>query len=200
MKLLDLLGDAAAIAANPVMGLAKVALDVAPEIASLFGDDAEKAVGKLADTVRAVTGTDDPAQAREALADPNLVFQLRSQAQVFAHDERMQEMANAVTTLTATLADRQNARARDSEFIKARRSNVRANVLLVTAGMGIIGGIAFMVFGHVDGNTAVGGCIISVVTLLAGKFATAFDFEFGGSADAEQARTLLAHAPPINGR
>jgi len=197
MKLLDLLGDAAAIATNPVVGLAKVALDVAPDIAGLFGDDAEKAVGKLADTVRAVTGTDDPVQAREALADPNLVFQLRSQAQVFAHEERMQEMANAVATLTATLTDRQNARARDSEFIKAGRNNVRANVLLITAGAGIVGGIAFMVFGHVDGNTAVGGCIISVVTLLAGKFATAFDFEFGGSADSEQTRTLLAQAPPI---
>lgn len=77
MNLLDLLGDAAAIAATPVAGLAKVALDVAPDIASLFGDDAEKAVSKLADTVRAITGTDDPAQARKALADPNLVFQLR---------------------------------------------------------------------------------------------------------------------------
>lgn len=197
MKLLDLLGDAAAIAANPVVGLAKVALDVAPDIAGLFGDDAEKAVSKLAETVRAVTGTDDPVQAREVLADPTLVFQLRFQAQVFAHEERMQEMANAVTTLTATLGDRQNARARDTEFIKAGRSNVRANVLLVTAGAGIVGGIAFMVFGHVDGNTAVGGCIISVVTLLAGKFATAFDFEFGGSADSEQTRTLLAQAPPI---
>jgi hypothetical protein len=54
-----------------------------------------------------------------------------------------------------------------------------------------------MVFGHVDGNTAVGGCIISVVTLQAGKIATTFDFEFGGSADAEQTRTLLAQAPPI---
>jgi hypothetical protein len=70
-------------------------------------------------------------------------------------------------------------------------------VLLVTAGLGIVGGIGFMVFGHVDGNTAVGGCIISVVTLLAGKFATAFDFEFGGSADSEQTRNLLAQAPPI---
>nr|CAM74319.1 conserved hypothetical protein, membrane [Magnetospirillum gryphiswaldense MSR-1] len=69
------------------------------------------------------------------------------------------------------------------------------NVLLVTAGLGIVGGIGFMVFGHVDGNTAVGGCIISVVTLLAGKFA--FDFEFGGSADPEQTRNLLAQAPPI---
>ena len=197
MNLLDLLGDAAAIAANPIAGLAKVALDVAPDIASLFGNDAEKAVGKLADTVRAITGTDDPDKAREILADPNLVFQLRSQAQGFAHAERMQQMTGAITTLTATLADRQNARARDSEFIKAGRSNTRANVLLVTAGFGIVGGIGFMVFGHVDGNTAVGGCIISVLTLLAGKFATAFDFEFGGSADSEQTRNLLAQAPPI---
>ncbi len=78
------------------------------------------------------------------------------------------------------------------------RNNTRANVLLVTAGLGIVGGIGFMVFGHVDGNTAVGGCIISVVTLLAGKFATAFDFEFGGSADSEQTRNLLAQAPPIS--
>lgn len=197
MTLLDLLGDAAAIAANPIAGLAKVALDVAPDIAGLFGDDAEKAVGKLADTVRAITGTDDPIQAREMLADPNLVFQLRAQAQGFAHAERMQQMAGAITTLTATLADRQNARARDSEFIKVGRNNTRANVLLVTAGLGIVGGIGFMVFGQVDGNTAVGGCIISVVTLLAGKFATAFDFEFGGSADAEQTREMLARAPPI---
>lgn len=135
MNLLDLLGDAATIAANPIVGLAKVALDVAPDIASLFGDNAEKAVGKLADTVRAVTGTDDPVRAREALADPNLVFQLRSQAQTFAHEERMQQMAGAITTLTATLADRQNARARDAEFIKAGRSNTRANVLLITAGI-----------------------------------------------------------------
>lgn len=29
------------------------------------------------------------------------------------------------------------------------------------------------------------------------KFATAFDFEFGGSADAEQTRNLLAQATPI---
>jgi hypothetical protein len=76
----------------------------------------------------------------------------------------------------------------------------RANVLLITAGMGIVGGIGFMVFGQVDGNTAVGGGIISVVTLLAGKFATAFDFEFGGSADSEQTRTLLVQAPPIIGK
>ncbi|CUW37137.1 conserved protein of unknown function [Magnetospirillum sp. XM-1] len=197
MDLFDLLGDAAAIAANPIAGLAKVALDVAPDIAGLFGDDAEKAVSKLAGAVRSITGTEDPEKAREVLSDPNLVYQLRNQAQSFAHDERMAQITGAITTLTATLADRQDARSRDTEFIKAGRSNIRSNVLLITAGLGIVGGIGFMVFGHVDGNTAVGGCIISVVTLLAGKFGTAFDFEFGGSADSEQTRNLLAQAPPI---
>ena len=197
MNLLDALGDAAAIAANPIAGLAKVALDVAPDIAGLFGDDAEKAVSKLAGAVKSITGTDDPGKAREALSDPNLVYQLRNQAQAFAHEERMAQITGAITTLTSTLGDRQNARSRDTEFIKAGRSNIRSNVLLITAGLGIVGGIGFMVFGHVDGNTAVGGCIISVVTLLAGKFGTAFDFEFGGSADSEQTRNLLAQAPPI---
>ena len=197
MNILDLLGDAAAIAANPIAGLAKVALDVAPDIAGLFGDDAEKAVSKLAGAVRSITGTDDPDKAREALSDPNLVYQLRNQAQAFAHEERMAQITGAITMLTATLGDRQDARSRDTEFIKAGRSNIRSNVLLITAGLGIVGGIGFMVFGHVDGNTAVGGCIISVITLLAGKFGTAFDFEFGGSADSEQTRNLLAQAPPI---
>ena len=197
MNILDILGDAAAIAANPIAGLAKVALDVAPDIAGLFGGNAEKVVSKLADAVKAIIGTEDPDKAREALSDPNLVYQLRNQAQAFAHEERMAQITGAITTLTATLADRQDARSRDSEFIKAGRSNIRSNVLLITACLGIVGGIGFMVFGHVDGNTAVGGCIISVVTLLAGKFATAFDFEFGGSADSEQTRNLLAQAPPI---
>jgi hypothetical protein len=177
MNLLDLLGDAAAIAANPVVGLAKVALDVAPDIASLFGDDAEKAVGKLADTVRAITGTDDPAQAREMLADPNLVFQLRSQAQAFAHDERMQQMAGALTTLTATLADRQDARARDSEFIKAGRSNTRANVLLVTAGLGALGvigsGISMMQYQTMMGfGTIIGGLLLILFGIVGSRVFT----------------------------
>lgn len=57
-------------------------------------------------TVHAVTGTSDPARAREALADLNLVFQLCSQVQAFAHEERTQEMGSAIIMLTATLAVR----------------------------------------------------------------------------------------------
>ncbi|MDO8608261.1 MAG: hypothetical protein Q7R40_17130 [Phaeospirillum sp.] len=168
---------------------------VAPTIATMLG-------GPLAGTaVMAIeqalgidpTGDKDAALAAVASATPEQLLALK------AEDNRHAEAMEKLTQDRLKLGndDRGSARSRDVEFIKAGRSNTRANVLLITAGLGIVGGIGFMVFGNVDGNTAVGGCIISVVTLLAGKFATAFDFEFGGSADSEQTRTLLAHAPAI---
>lgn len=186
MNLVSILGDVAAVVANPVAGLAKVALDVAPEIASWFGDDAEEAVTKIADTVKAVTGTEDPMEALAALkADPSLILQMKMQAQTVAANLRMAELATHVELAKAAYSDRDSARSRDVEMMKTGRNNVRANVLLVTAGLGIVGGLALMVFGGVNGDSAVGGCFISVITLLASKFGTAFDFEFGGSADSD---------------
>lgn len=43
----------------------------------------------------------------------------------------------------------------------------------------------------------IGGGIVLVAAMLVGKFGTAFDFEFGGSADSEQTRTLSAQVSPI---
>ncbi|OAN50700.1 hypothetical protein [Magnetospirillum moscoviense] len=198
MNLTTILGDVAAIAANPVLGLAKVAIDLAPDIADLFGDDdAAKTVEKIATTVKALTGTDDPAAARETLSDPVLLAQLRSQAQAFAHAETMARMNNTLAAFQATLGDRQGARARDMEITKAGRTNHRANVLLVVAMIGVVACICAMIFGQIDGNTALGGTILSIAVMLANKFVTAFDFEFGGSADSAETRNLLAKAPPI---
>jgi hypothetical protein len=105
--------------------------------------------------------------------------------------------ATAAAYQALGLADTAGEDAEDQAIPKANTRPNSKQAQLIEMLMGIIGGIAFMVFGQVDGNTAVGGCIISVVTLLAGKFATAFDFEFGGSADSEQTRALLAQAPSI---
>lgn len=96
MNIGTILGDAVGVAANPVTGLAKVAFDLAPEIASWFGDDAEAAVTKIGAAVKTITGTDDPTQAKTALADPNLIFQLRQQAAQIAHEERMAELGGPV--------------------------------------------------------------------------------------------------------
>ncbi len=112
MNLATILGDAAGVALNPVTGLAKVALDVAPEIASWFGDDkgdtsgtVSASVTKIAEVVKTLTGTDDPAKAKEVLSDPSLVFQLRQQAAQQAHLERMAQLQAQQEAAKATLAD-----------------------------------------------------------------------------------------------
>jgi len=198
MNFLSILGDVGLIAANPVLGLAKVAAELAPDIVDLFGDeDATKAVERVANTVKSLTGTDDPEKAREALADPNLLAQLRSQAQAFAHAEAMAKLEASVKAVQASYDDRKDARNRDLEMTRAGRRNYRADILVALAVTGIIACVLTLVFGKVDGNTAVGGFIISVGTLLAGKIGTAFDFEFGGSSTEKETRALLAQAPKL---
>ncbi|MBF0563126.1 MAG: hypothetical protein HQL37_14180 [Alphaproteobacteria bacterium] len=119
MNLSDLLGDAVAIAANPVTGLAKVALDVAPEIVSWFAPETGAAVAKIADAVRGITGTDDPSQAKAALvADPSLAFQLRQQAAAIAHEERMAELNSTAAENAAMLADVASARSQTVELAR----------------------------------------------------------------------------------
>ena len=196
MTLATILGDIAGVAANPVTGLAKVALDVAPEIASWFGDDdATAAVNRIAGAVRDITGSDDPAKAKEALADPNLVFQLRQQTAQQAHLERMTQLAARQEAARATLADMENARARDMTLRSSGRGNLRANLMLGIAVGGLVLIIGLLLLAHVNGESAVGGFVISVGSLLAGKIGTAFDFEFGSSAGSIEKSKLLALAP-----
>ncbi|MBC7953142.1 MAG: hypothetical protein H7Z12_15150 [Rhodospirillaceae bacterium] len=181
--------------------LVGLAIKYVPELlGEVFGDKTGEAAKNVAQTVTALTGHDNADKAKDALdANPDLVFQLRAKAMDLKaareerqHQERMTAMANAVALAVATNTDRQGARDRDREFIKAGKTNTRANIMLLCAAIGIIGGIGFMVMGKVDGNTAVGGCIISVVSLLAGALKTAFDFDFGGSASEQHTMGVLA--------
>lgn len=199
MNLATLLGDIAGVAANPVTGLAKVALDAAPEIASWFGEESDdksssvsRSVTRIAEVVRSLTGSDDPETAKEALANPDLLFQLRQQAAQQAHDERMAELQARQEAARATLADLGNARARDLALNSSGLGNLRANIMLGIAIGGLVVIVALLLFAHVNGESTVGGFIISVGSLLAAKIGTAFDFEFGSSAGSIEKSRLLA--------
>ena len=193
MNLATLLGDVACVAANPIAGLAKVAVDAAPEIVSWFGDDdATATVARLAGAVKEITGSDDPAKAKEALTDANLVFQLRQQAAQQAHLERLAQLKAQQDAARAVLADLQSARARDQALQTSGRGNVRANLMLGIAVGGLVAIIGLLLVSHISGESTVGGFIISVGSLLAGKVGTAFDFEFGSSADSAEKSKLLA--------
>jgi len=95
-------------------------------------DKAEQAAEQVVQVAQAITGKDDALQAIEAIkADPALALQFRQSV-----------MANEREWDAMYLVDRQNARARDTEYVKAGRQNWRADVLAVLAVMFVAGVLA----------------------------------------------------------
>jgi len=161
-----------------------------PALARIFAGDA---TGKLAEKAIAigqeVFGTSDEAQAEAALrANPELRITLQIRlAEISLEGERVasaerQRLAEVYQEeLIAKLADVANARQRDSMFMSAGKVNWRANVMLGLTFGGIISIIWLMLGFKIDGNTAVGGCLVSTVGTLLACVKDAFSFEFGSS-------------------
>lgn len=204
MNLTDILTDVAAVAANPVLGLAKVAIDAVPEIAGwIGGDDAQDAAEKVANVVKAVTGSDDPAQAAEKLADPSMVLQLRMQAQQFSHEENMQQMQNTIEELKEQLKDTQDARARDVEYIRAGKTNDRANMMVIMDVVGLcvcililLGMVVAKAVYKVDGMNEFIVLLGSLASYFGLSLRDAHQFEFGSSRGSQQKDQLLALSTP----
>ena len=81
----------------------------------------------------------------------------------------------------AHLADRQDARARDVQFIKAGRTNTRADVMVAGAVLGLIACLACLVLFR----QGLPGEAVGIISTVAGIFGAclrdAFQFEFGSS-------------------
>lgn len=152
-----------------VMGLAQLA----PSLMRFFGVGEKNAVlvDKVIDIAKTVTGTPTGEDALVALQqDPALAFQF--QQKVLDNDKELE---------IAYLADRQDARKRDIEFIKMGKTNVRANAMLVCTFIGLFGSVMAMIHYNVDANSAVGGALLLLIGKFLGNWGTAFDFEFGSS-------------------
>jgi len=135
----------------------------------LTGND--KAAAAVIGVAQAVTGKGDGAAALAALqASPEQRLQFR------------RELLNQQAQLDlAYLGDRMDARDRDVKLVQAGTHNRRADVLIALAFAGCLLVGLVLVFGGIDGSSAVGGYLIAVGTLFAQRIGTAFDFEFGSS-------------------
>ncbi|WP_376957753.1 hypothetical protein ABNQ39_11530 [Azospirillum sp. A26] len=164
-------------------------------VGSLFSDDAQPAAKAVTtavaqaaiDTAAKATGitiTDEASmqQAAQALqADPTKL----ADYQRALTERALGEMAEVTKRLSLDNDDRASARAHDLAYLTTGRRNSRPDVLIGIAVVGVVACVLTLVLGKVDGNTAVGGFIIGVGMLLAGKIGTAFDFEFGSSAGSQ---------------
>lgn len=153
----------------------------------LTGSDAAADVAeRVVDVAQAITGTATPDAAAAALqADPQAV--LRFQEAMAGIDADLER---------AYLADRQNARERDVEFLRAGRTNTRANVMLVAAFMAVIAIAAVLGFSDVDSGDAAAGFLMAVGGMFARNIGTAFDFEFGSSRGSRLKDELAARSAP----
>lgn len=138
---------------------------------------------KVIDIAKTVTGAPTGDVALETLkASPELVIQFQTAI-----------MQNNSDLEKAYLADKQSARNRDIEFIKAGKINHRANAMLMLTFIGIFLCVWLLVHYSVDANSALGGALLLLIGKFVGNWGTAFDFEFGssrGSRDKDDANLL----------
>lgn len=95
----------------PILALVPLIASVAPELIRFFsGDRAGRVADAAADAVKAITGTDDPAEAAAALADPAKATELRVELARIAADAEAQARAAEIEELKAYLSDTASAR------------------------------------------------------------------------------------------
>lgn len=108
-----------------MLALIPLVLSLVPEVAKLLvGDKAGTVAAQVADVVRTVTGTDDPATAAAALAEPGKLADLRIRlAEVAAQREATARQAE-IETFRLVVSDAGNARDLGSKSTLIARAQV----------------------------------------------------------------------------
>ncbi|MEB3702097.1 hypothetical protein Bealeia1_01175 [Candidatus Bealeia paramacronuclearis] len=169
----------------PVVPLALALAEFAPLVARwVGGEKSEKVAQKIVDTAKRLTGEDDPAKILQAMkADPKLVAEFQHAVLKMEHEREM-----------AIYEDRKNARARDMVFIQSQKHNIRADVMVISAAMGLISCLLTITLysGSLPGEA------VGIISTIAGIFGSclkdAYAFEFGSSRGSKLKDIQLAEA------
>lgn len=158
--------------AFPVIAAALGLAGFAPIIARwLGGDQAQDVATKVVDIAQKITGTLDPIEA---------IQQLQENTDMVSAFQKAIIQVEAEIEL-AVMKDRQDARLRDVALLNAGRSNIRADVMVIAAAIGLILCLASLACF----SEALPGEAIGIISTIAGIFGAclkdAYTFEFGSS-------------------
>ncbi|MBM3467883.1 MAG: hypothetical protein FJX71_00435 [Alphaproteobacteria bacterium] len=177
--------------AFPIIAAALGLAGFAPIIARwLGGEHAQDVAAKVVDIAQKITGTLDPVEAIQRLQENSGMVSEFQKAiiQVEAEIE------------LAVMKDRQDARLRDIAIINAGRSNVRADVMVIAAAVGLVLCLLSLSFY----SESLPGEAIGIISTIAGIFGAclkdAYTFEFGssrGSKEKDQAVAALVERGPL---
>jgi len=161
----------------PLITAAITLAEFAPIISRWFTKDAEKhgltnqVSEKIVKIAQNVTGTTTAVEAATKLGE-NPLFLLRYQQEVMRLDRDIE---------VAYLKDRQSARDRDIAVINSGRYNVRADMMVISAAVGLISCLCSLAYF----KNWLPGEAVGVISTIAGIFGSclkdAYTFEFGSS-------------------
>jgi hypothetical protein len=156
-----------------------------PTVMKAMKSDDKHAMEKIVDVAKSITQSSVPEQVMQLLETNGEMRQ-----------EFDAELSKITQTMeTAFLADRQDARSRDLTLAKAGYGNLRADIMVVAAAMGLAGCLSCLVFYE----SALPGEAVGIISTVAGIFGAclkdAYAFEFGSSRGSKnkdaQVATLL---------
>lgn len=183
-----------------------VALKYAPDVVgSVFGEKSGETARALAETVRKITGKDNPEEARAVLdGSPELraqlqqkAMELKNQAEERAFQERIKERQLLFEEFQASLKDTANARQQNLELVKSGS--------IIAWGAPIVSAIVLTTFlvtlsfaftspsgagGHEQLINLMAGALTTMATAVVGYWV-------GTSASSAQKTNLLAMSQPI---
>jgi hypothetical protein len=167
--------------AFPLIAAALGLAEFAPVIARwMGGDNAESVAHQVVDIAKHVTGHADPVEASKALAENSLLIA-----------EFQKEVIKIEAELELKLmADRQSARERDIAIAQAGRRNVRADVMVLSAAVGLVACLWTLTSyaGKLPGEA------VGIISTIAGIFGSclkdAYTFEFGSSRGSREKDSL----------
>lgn len=143
-------------------------------------DKAEEAAQKVVEVAQAVTGKTGDAALQAIAADPALALQFKqSIIQIEAEMDK------------AYLADRADARKRDVAYIQSGKRNVRADLMVLGATVGLIACLVVLV----QFKSQIPGEVVGILSTISGLFGAclrdAFQFEFGSSRGSREKDAIL---------
>ena len=168
--------------ALPAIALVAQIIQLAPALAKLFkGNETSVEVAEVAARVaRTVTGEDSNDGALAALAaNPDKLIEY--QTALLASEKEMEELY---------VEDKNSARTRDIEFLKAGTRNYRADFLVAISVI-----VVFTILGVVilaqDLNEYAKGALTTILGVFLNQLTNVFSFEFGTTRKTEDKQTAI---------
>ena len=167
----------------PIVAAALGLAEFAPVIARwLGGNQAESVAVQVVDMAKRITGTEDSSDAVKSLRENS-----------FQVIEFQKEVLRIETELElGYLNDRQNARNRDIAIAQVGRYNKRADIMVISAAVGLIMCLVSLAFysGQLPGEA------VGIISTIAGIFGSclkdAYAFEFGSSRGSKEKDSTVA--------